>query len=73
MSDSDHRLEDCPEFIAGDVVEVFNPETKSYQWIEVEEVLSVHGAQVLVARGSYFCSCLVRLDSIPTPDVTSRR
>jgi hypothetical protein len=68
MSNQNHITpEDRPEFIPGDVVEVFNPETRSYQWIEVEEVLYVHAARVLVACGSYFCECWVRLDSQATP------
>jgi hypothetical protein len=65
--------EDLPEFIPGDVVEVFNPASHSYQWIEVEEVLEVHGARVLVARGSHFCECWVKLDSQATPQMCKYR
>lgn len=59
--------EDRPEFIPGDVVEVFNPASRSYQWIEVEEVLEAHCVRVLVARGFYFCECWVKLDSQASP------
>jgi hypothetical protein len=53
-----------PEYTTGDVVEVFNPETKSLVWIEVEEVLNVNGAQVLKSSEGYFCACLVNVESL---------
>jgi hypothetical protein len=58
------------EFTPGDVVEVFNPKTSSFEWIEVEDVLTSQAgshSQILVARGVYYCACWVRVESIPTP------
>ncbi len=58
--------------MAGDVVEVFNPQPNAYQWITVEEVLEVRGAQILRARGCHFCACWVRTESLATPDLEVR-
>jgi hypothetical protein len=59
--------EDRPEYIKGDMVEVFNPQSNSYLWIEVEEVLQREGSQILVSRSLYFCACWVRTESLATP------
>lgn len=68
MSNLNHNTpEDCPEYIRGDVVEVFNPQSNSYIWIEVEEVINSSGSQILLARGCYFCSCWVRVESLAMP------
>jgi hypothetical protein len=68
VSTSNHTTpEDRPEYTTGDIVEVFNPKSNSYQWIEVDEVIQVNGSQILVANGSYFCSCWVRTESLATP------
>jgi hypothetical protein len=56
------------EYAAGDVVEVYNPQTESYQWIEVERVIEVKGARVLVAKGAYYCACLVNVDAVAMPE-----
>ena len=68
MSNSNNSTpEDRPEYIAGDVVEVFNPRSNSHLWIEVEEVIDICGSQILQARGRYFCSCWVRVESLAMP------
>lgn len=59
--------EDRPEYTIGDVVEVFDPQSNSYHWIEVEEVLQLKGSQILIWRNSFFCSCWVRTESLATP------
>lgn len=74
MSGSNHTTpEDRPEYTTGDLIEVFNPKTRSYQWIEVEEVLNIGEAQILLAHGAYFCACWVKVDSIAAPGECSRR
>lgn len=68
MSNINHSTpEDRPEYIKGDVVEVFNPQSNSYHWIEVEKVLQHENSQILVSRGLYFCACWVKTDSLATP------
>lgn len=68
MSNINHTTpEDCPEYITGDVIEVFNPQSNSYIWIEVEEVLNLSSSQILLAHGSYFCSCWVKTESLALP------
>lgn len=62
-------MKDKPEYVTGDVVEVFNPETRSPMWIEVEEVISVGGAQVLKSSAGYFCACLVNIESLAMPSL----
>lgn len=62
-------MDDKPEYTEGDVVEVFNPQSNAYQWIVVESVLVVHGSQILLAHGSYFCECCVRTESLATPEL----
>lgn len=66
---SDKILNDAPEYTQGDVVEVFNPETRTHVWIEVEDVLTVNGAQLLKGRGlsTYLCACLVNVGSLSLP------
>jgi hypothetical protein len=68
VSNTNHNTpEDCPEYTTGDVVEVFDPQSTSYIWIEVEEVKNLSGSQLLLARGRYFCSCWVRTESLAIP------
>lgn len=68
MSTSNHTIpEDRPEYTQGDVVEVFNPQSNSYQWIEVEEIQTIRGSQILIAHGCYYCACWVRTESLATP------
>jgi hypothetical protein len=62
-------MQDKPQYTEGDVVEVFNPLSNTYQWIVVESVLVVHGSQILFACGSYFCECWVRTESLATPEL----
>ncbi|HEX7999597.1 MAG TPA: hypothetical protein VF528_14515 [Pyrinomonadaceae bacterium] len=62
-------MQDKPQYTEGDVVEVFNPQSNAYQWITVESVLVVHGSQIILACGSYFCECWVRTESLATPDL----
>jgi hypothetical protein len=52
-----------PEYAPGDVVEVFNLDG-SLRWIEVKEVLSVNGSQVLKADEGCFCACLVNVETL---------
>ena len=59
--------EDRPEYIGGDLLEVFDPRLNAYRWIEVEDVLAVAGAQILRARGRHFCACWARVDSLALP------
>jgi hypothetical protein len=58
-----------PQYTEGDMVGVFNPQANAYQWITVESVLVIHGSQILLAYGSYFCECWVRTESLATPDI----
>jgi hypothetical protein len=60
-----------PEYAPGDVVEVFNLDG-SLRWIEVKEVLSVNGSQVLKAIDSFYCACMVNLDSLASPEKAAR-
>ena len=64
---NDSTWQDKPEYIPGDVIEVFNPETKTYEWVEVEDASCVHNSQILIVRGCYFCSCWVRVEFLATP------
>jgi hypothetical protein len=59
--------QDRPEYIRGDVIEVFDPESKAFKWIEVEEVIEIHSTQILAFRGCYFCACWVSVESIGAP------
>jgi hypothetical protein len=61
--------QDKPAYIRGDVIEVFVPESKAYKWIEVGEVIEIHSTQILAFRGSYFCACWVRVESIGAPGI----
>ena len=68
MSDNhDNTSEDRPEFALGDVVEVFDPRAHAFRWVTVERVSTVRGAQILKARGAYYCGCWVRVESLATP------
>jgi hypothetical protein len=68
MSTTDNTTrQDKPEYIQGDVIEAFNPESKAYKWIEIEDVIDVHSMQILAFRGYYFCACSVRVESIGGP------
>lgn len=60
---------DKPEYIIGDVVEVFDLEADSYRWIEVESVRLVHDVQVLKAEGREFCACMVNEASLAMPHI----
>ena len=61
-------MRDKPEYAAGDVVEVFNPATDLYLWIEIERVIEVKGARVLVANGAYYCACMVNVEAVAMPE-----
>ena len=61
-------MRDKPEYAIGDVVQVFNPATDLYQWIEIERVIEVKGARVLVANGAYYCACMVNMDAVAMPE-----
>jgi hypothetical protein len=66
-TNDDTTQQDKPEYIRGDVIDVFDPESKDYKWIEVEEIIEGQGAQILVFGGCYFCACWVRQESIGAP------
>ena len=57
-----------PEYAAGVVVQVFNPASDSSLWIEIERVIEVKDARVLVAKGAYYCACLVNTDAVAMPE-----
>ena len=65
--------EDRPEYIEGDVLEIFDPHSNSYVWIEVEEVFNVANSQILLALGRYFCACWARTESLATPQRNGAR
>jgi hypothetical protein len=68
MSTDDNTIQqDKPEYMRGDVIEVFNPESKTYKWIEVEDLIEIQSTQILAFRGRYFCACWVRVESIGGP------
>lgn len=74
MSDANLNIpEDRPEYTSGDVVEVFSPINRSYQWIEVEEVLQVHASQALLSEGAFYCACWVRVESLALPRTCARK
>jgi hypothetical protein len=65
---------DAPQYTAGDVVELYLPHTGAHRWIEVEKVLTLNGVQHLQPKGIefYFCECLVKVDSLATPQTAQR-
>ena len=68
MSTIDNNTpKDKPEYIRGDVIEVFDPESKAYRWIEVEDVIEVQSTQILEFHGCYFCRCWVQIESLGAP------
>jgi hypothetical protein len=68
MSNPDYITpEDRPEYTPGDLVEIFNPEIKADEWLEVEEVLRVGSALILLSRGRFFSSCLVKVGAVWVP------
>lgn len=66
--------QDAPQYTVGDVVELYLPHLAVHRWIEVEKVLLFNGVQHLQPKGMefYFCECLVKVDSLATPQMPQR-